>query len=209
MYRSTARRMRGVATWSITAAISIGSGALVVVAAHSSPAARVLTANPGVGGVAAAPAGVVGAASTAPRAGSTVPIVPTGTGVPTSVVPSSAAPSSAARPTVSQGVIVSRSPSAFTVRGRSGVLTTYSLTGATAILSGHSRVSAASLLVGSTVYVVSSPTSPGVAASIGVVPTAAGGGDGGGDGGDGGNAGVTYTGTTSGGQPAYQSGGDN
>ena len=72
---------------------------------------------------------------------------------------------------VDRGVVVAMSPSSLTIRRQSGTIATYALRSSARVLSGHTRLSVASLRVGDSVIVVPSPSNPSTAATIGVLAT--------------------------------------
>ena len=159
MYRPQARRVRRFAVWSFAVVAAIGSaaGAAILVGPAKAPLA------------------------TSPVAASTVATTP----APVSTSVPVAAPVAVASTPVSiaPSTVVAVGPSSITVRSAAGVTSTYAIDAATTILAGRSHVGVSSIVVGGSVFVVPSASSPQNAATIGVLPATSGGEhDGAGDG---------------------------
>ena len=162
MYRSTAKRLKRVSLWTLTALAALGGG--VATATLSSP-----SPSPSPSPSSAKVASVAGAQST-------TSLSTLGSGTTNATGFASATEASVATTTsVTQGSVVGLSSTSLTVRYRTGAVATYVLTPTTVVLSGHSRVGVSSLKVGDTVFVVPLASRPTTAATIGVLPASRGG----------------------------------
>ena len=154
MYRSTAKRLKRVSLWTLTALAALGGG--VATATLASPSSAKV-------------ASVAGAQS-----GASLTTLGSGTSNATGFA-SATETSVATMTSLTQGSVVGLSSTTLTVRLRSGAVATYVLTPTTVVLSGHSRVGVSSLKVGDAVFVVPLVSRPTTAATIGVLPASLGG----------------------------------
>ena len=154
MYRSTAKRLKRVSLWTLTALAALGGG-VATATLSSSPSATV-----------ASVAGTQSTAAVTTLGGDTTTSTGSARATEASVMTATS---------VTQGSVVALSSTSLTVRYRSGAAVTYALTPTTVVLRGHSHVSVSRLKVGDAVFVVPLASRPMTAATIGVLPASRGG----------------------------------